>query len=182
MRSISIDAMRSLYAENTGDVFVFAVSVNHPSWVEPLHLVADTQELVFDGITYKPFTFSVPLLPQTDSTVPTVALKIDAVTQEFIEGLRSVTSALSVGLSVFRRPPIEVLVTEDGKPITSENDLQLILSPDTTTREIGVMPLSGAGFTATATSITINLTMNVDYLNEPATKDRFNPSTAPDLF
>lgn len=182
MRSISLDAMRSLYAENTADVFVFAVSVDHPSWSEPMHLVADTHELVFDGVTYKPFTFTVPLLPQSDSTVPTVALKIDAVTQEFIEGLRSVASALSVGLSVFRRSPIDTLVTESYDTLTTESGVGLILSPDTTSREIGVMSLSGAGFTATATSITISLTMSVDYLNEPATKDRFNPSTAPDLF
>jgi hypothetical protein len=151
--------MRALYAENTGDVFVFAVKVSHPSWLEPIYLVADSDDMVFEGKTYKAFTFTVPLLPQQDSTVPTVALKIDAVTQEFIEGLRSVSSALSVDLSVFRRGA-------DGS----------------VTREIGEMHLRGASFSATMTTITINLTMNVDYLNEPATKDRFNPSNAPDLF
>ena len=159
MRTLTLEALQAVFAQDTGEVFVFGIRVYHPDWLEDVYLVADSDDMEFEGNTYKAFTFTIPMLPQQESTIPTVTLKIDNITLELMEFLRSVESNIKVDLSLFRR--------------SGNGDVS---------REIGAMVLSGAGFTANASTVSITLTMSVDYLNEPACKDRFTPTTAPGLF
>lgn len=159
MRTLSLGAMQALFAENTGEVFVYAIKLSHADWLTDTYLVADSDDMVYGGQTYKAFTFSVTLIPQQEGVIPAVALTIDNTSLELMEFLRSVETDVSVDLSLFRR---------------SGNG--------TNTLEIGPMSLKTSRFTANNNTITVSLSMSVDYLNEPATKDRFTPSNAPGLF
>lgn len=159
MKALSLGAMQALFAENTDEVFVYAIRLSHSDWLDDTYLIADSDDMTYNGNVYKAFTFEVSLLPQREGGVPSVALSIDNTSLELIEFLRSVESDVSVDLSLFRRSP------------NGANTL-----------EIGPVALKTSKFTADVSRISVTLSMSVDYLNEPATKDRFTPANAPGLF
>jgi hypothetical protein len=159
MRSISPEGMRALFAQDSGDIFVFAVKLSSSEWQQPEYFVGDNKDMVYQGITYKHLPFETSLPEQQDGILPSVELKICGIEREYTEVLRSLSSPLDADASVFR-------ISSDGTAVL----------------EIQPMVLTVSGFSYNDISVSLMLTLDADYLNEPATKDRFVPSTAPGLF
>ena len=159
MRDISIDGLKALFAQETDEVFVFAVVLSHPNWSAPAYLVADQTDMVFGADTYTAFPFTVSLPAQQEGSIPVVQLKADNVERLYIDEFRNQLEPPSAEVSVFRR-------SFDG----------------TNTRETAVMDLKVTSLSYTVTSLTLTLSLDADYLNEPASKDRFLPSNSPGLF
>jgi hypothetical protein len=159
VRNISAEGMKALFAQETDEVFVFAVKVSHPYWVDSARLVSDNLNMMYNSELYIAYPFTVSLPAQQDGTLPSVELKIDNIDRQYVDEVRNVLDPPTAQVFLFRR-------SFDGSD----------------TVEIGPMELKVVNLKYNVTALTLTLALDADYLNEPATKDRFLPSNAPGLF
>lgn len=159
MRSLSIDGMRSLFAQDTDDVFTFGVRISHPDWDDSIRAVNDTVDITHESELYIAYPFKTELPSQSDGMIPKASLIVDNIERTYIDKLRTIQSPPTVELFVFRRS-------------VTTGDMV----------EIGPLKLKASLFTYNVTSLTITITSDTDYLNEQATKDRFLPSNSAGLF
>lgn len=159
MREISADGMRALFAQETDEVFVFAVRLSHPDWLEDALMVADEVDMIVGVDTYVAFPFTTSLPPQQEGSLPSVQLSIDNIERQYVERIRNTLIPPKAEVSVYRR-------SFDGS----------------NTKESDTLKLTVVSCAYNVTALTLTLALNADYLNEPATKDRFVPSNTPGIF
>lgn len=158
-RTISPAGLRELFAQHSGHVLLTLLTVSHATLPEPLRLVNDRRSLEHDGHTWTALPFELVLPADTEDEIPHVELRIDNVGRVLTELLRTVAEPVDVELSVVRVAP-------DGS----------------VTPELGPLDFSLLDAQIRTDVITARLGYEIDVLNEPATREIFNPSLAPGLF
>lgn len=186
MRTISAEALKEMFAENTGLVFLHLLTITHESWTETYRFVNDNQDLVYNGNTYTALPFEATLPSDEDDVPPNVTLKIDNIDKNLVEILRSLISPPTATLEIVSRYySAEYFKSsvwhqtihewEDRNVLTNENVV--------ITSEIGPIEFKMLSYTNMAyTTIEIELGYEADILNEAASKDIFSPNNAPGLF
>lgn len=160
MRQVSIEGIRSLFAQETAHVWVPALTFTPPSSAV-INIVANTQDVIYPPLTgdvYLAMPFELSLAPDTEDTVPQARIRVDNVDQSIVALLRTITEPLPVTLRVFRIEPDLTVFQE----LSSQFHL----------------------LSVTIDSLIVEGTLgyNIDFLNEPAVRDSFTPSVAPGLF
>ena len=158
-RNISVEGLQELFSDETDHVFLNLITVDHSNMPSPIRVVNNNESISYDGNTYLPFPFKISLASDTEEEVPKVNLKFDNIDRRLIDDIRSITTAPDVDLEVVRVKPDGTIVSEIGPNSFKMNEVQY-----------DVMEINA------------NLGYESDYLNEPAVKDRFDPSVAPGLF
>ena len=93
---------RSAFAEQTEDVWLFLLTISHADLPSELRFVDNTVNIVSRGNTYTAFPFELELPSSTDRGPPAARLRIDNVSREIGEVLRSVGSPVTVKIEVVR--------------------------------------------------------------------------------
>lgn len=159
--SISADALKEMFAQESGCVFLSLLTVLDTTTSELIRFVDDNVDLVYGGNTY----IAAPFQPiwsadEDEDTVPNVKIVVDAVDQRLVDALRSITEPPTATMELIMKKPNGVISSEIG-PID-----MLILGYDNMTHG----------------SIELTLGFESDVLNEFATKDRFSPGLSPGIF
>ncbi len=100
MRTLSSTAITSIMAENTGEVWLFLLTITHPSITDTLYFVNNNEALTSRGNVYIPFPFTVELPTEDSENLGEVRLKIDNIDRSIVKALRSIDSPPSVTLEV----------------------------------------------------------------------------------
>jgi len=158
-RTISAAGLQSLFAQETACAWIPAVTVTHADLPATLRFAANTQNLVYGGNTYLACPFELYLAADTEESVSQAKIKIDNVSRDIVQAVRSTDSSPTVTLEVFR-----------------------VDSSGVVTREYGPNALSLLSVQADALVVEGTLGYEADWLNEAAVHDRFVPSLAPGLF
>tara|TARA_A100000171_G_scaffold28305_3_gene26442 strand:+ start:2717 stop:3202 length:486 start_codon:yes stop_codon:yes gene_type:complete len=158
-RAISASGLRELFAQESGHVLLAAVTFDHADLDDPVRLVNDMQSLQHNGTTYLGLPFELTLPPDSEDEIPTLQMKLDNVDRSLVTLLRSVEGPPAVDVEIVRVDP-----------------------QGATTSELGPLPFSLLDSRFGATSVTLKIGYLTDVLNEPATREIFNPSVAPGLF
>lgn len=153
---VSPAALAAMSAQETGEVALTLVTIEHPTFTQPIRVVDDKHELTSRGDAFVGFPFRIDLPSDTDEELPRVTLEIDNVDREAVKAMRSANSP----------PAVKVEVV-------------LASTPDVV--EVGPFDLTmrGAGYDALVVSAVLSLE---DLLNEPFPARSFTPETAPGLF
>jgi hypothetical protein len=155
-RVVSLTAMRSALAQNTGEVWVTLLKITHPDLPAPLYFCDNTEAVVHSGNSHAPAPFSCTLPSDESEREPTAALSIANVDRGLIDEVRSISSG----------PTIEVKVV-------------LASSPNTV--EYGPVTLKAKSVTYDARSITFTLGFDA-FEVEPLPWVRFTPEFFPGMF
>lgn len=92
----------SAYAQQTADVWLVLVTIDHDDLAEPIRVVANTEDVTSRGDLFVGFPFDV-VLPDSREDAPSRArLVVDNVSREIAQAIRSISSAPSVLLEVIR--------------------------------------------------------------------------------
>jgi hypothetical protein len=154
-RTLSQTAIRSQNAQQTDEVWLVLLTIEHNNMPEAIRVVNNTEDIVSRGLTYTAFPFDFEL-PNEDADNPaTVRLRIDNVDRRVVQAVRSITS-----------PP---MVTIDVVLASSPNTVEMTLT-GMTMREISY----------DATSVSGQLQFETIY-SEPVTYT-MTPSRFPGLF
>jgi hypothetical protein len=109
VRTVSNAGLRSLLAEETGEVWVILLTIDHVELLMPIRVCSDAVNVVSRGETYISFPFELSLPDDTDGGPPRASLTIDNVSREIAEAVRSVSSPPSVVIEVVRAAAPDVL-------------------------------------------------------------------------
>lgn len=156
--SLSVAAIKALLDQQTDEIFLTTLEISHPAWGNPVRIVNNTEPIVRNGQTYEPLAFRPQLPLDSDGENPDINLIIDGVDRQMIQALRSIPS---------EQPQIRMEVIRASAP-----DLV----------EIGPFDFRIIGATYTQQTVSVQLSYETDYLDEPFTKSRFTPQTARGLF
>lgn len=170
MRPISAEAKRAMAGEETGEVFLVALIIEHPNWTQPVYVVHNTEEIHFLGdeelsipeATFLPFPFVINLPDERDDELPEVTVRIDNVERTLIENLRSTPDKPTFRLLVFH-------VISEGTPDESVG------------LEAGPFDFSLRDCTYNALEVVGTLTYEA-ILEEPFPGWTFSPDRFPGLF
>lgn len=155
-RSLSSLAKQSLFAQETGEVFLLLLTINHASLAQPIRVVNNLENVVSGGNTYIAFPFQITLPQDREDQPPKMRLAIDNVDRSIVTAVRTLTS-----------PPTITL------------DVVLASQPNTIEATFPGFTLRNTKYDALVVEGDLNLE---DISNEPYPKDSFTPTLAPALF
>ena len=155
-RTLSQAARQAVNAQETDEVFLLLLTLDHEDLAEPIRVVNNTEDVVSRSDTYIAYPFEIALPDEDPESVARVTLRIDNVDREIVKSLRAISSPLSVGLEVV-----------------------MAASPDTV--EAGPFNMTLVSAEYDALTVTGDLAFE-DVLNEPFPGASYVPSEYPGLF
>lgn len=156
-RIVSPSALQAMLARETAEVFLICMRITHSSFLVPIRIVNNTQEVVrTDGI-YQPFPFSLILPQDTEDQIPSVTVQFDNIDNSITDAIRTIS----------------------GRPAVSF-DVVLASSPNTV--EAGPYNFIIMNSQYDAKTVTCTLGFEEDILNQSVPKGVYNPSNSPGLF
>lgn len=164
-RNLSETFKAAVNAQQTEEVFIILLTIDHPDFTDPIRLANDPfQDLPVAGVpgvesrgeeyVYLPFTISLP--SQDDTGIGKASLSIDNISRELLAAVKTTTSDVSL--------IIEVVLSSDVDNVE-------ISSPNFKLERIKY------------DALTITADVSLDYFElEPYPSGRFTPSDWPGIF
>lgn len=110
MRTMTPEALASLYNSRTDLAWLILVTIDHADLDAPLRLVNNTEDIVSNLNTYVHFPFEMSLPTEFDDRPPSVSFRIDAVDQRIVQALRQLNSAPTVTLDIINTDDLDEVV------------------------------------------------------------------------
>lgn len=158
MRHVSANALRAMLAQETGEVFLVCLTINHSSFGTPYRLVNDHVALVRSVGTYEPFAFIVNLPNEQEDELPQVSITLDNVDTEILRAIRTIQA---------ERPQIT---------------LEVVLASTPDTVEAGPFNFSILNINYDVGTITGTIGFEDDLLNTQFPGDTYTPTNSQGLF
>ncbi|MDH3997702.1 MAG: DUF1833 domain-containing protein [Desulfuromonadales bacterium] len=155
-RNLSLTAREAIYAQQTDQVFLLLLTIDHADLTTPIRVANNNEAIVSRGDNYVAYPFQINLPPDRDEQISQVTLSIDNVDRQIVQAVRSLGSSPSVSLEV-------------------------ILASDPNYVEAGPFDFSLKSVDYDALTVSGTLGFE-DLLNEPFPGDTFSPAEFPGLF
>lgn len=156
-RTLSPAAKAALFKQQTGEVFLTLLTLNHPSMSEPIRLVNDGRDLISRGATFQRFPFEITMPEETDGAPGPVRFRCANADRRIVLAIRQLSGELL-------KATLEVVMA------SAPDDLVA-----------GPLEFTMASAPYSADVVEADLTFE-DILNEAYPADEFNPSSTPGLF
>lgn len=98
MNELSPAALRAVLAQQTNEVFLSFLKIEHPSLATPIRLVCNYEPITRADGTYQPCAFNAPSPSQTEDRAPSTQITIDNTDLTINEQLRKLVGAPIVTL------------------------------------------------------------------------------------
>lgn len=146
-----------MLSRETAEVFLVCMRINHSSFISPIRIVNNTEEVVRTEGVYQPFAFTLILPSDTEDDIPSVTVQFDNIDSMITDAIRVI----------------------DGRPSVSF-DVVLASSPNTV--EAG--PYNFVAVDSQYNSKTVNCVLGFeeDILNQSVPKGVYNPANSPGLY
>lgn len=155
-RDTSLTFRRAVFSQQTGEVLLSLVSIEHATLASPIRLVNNLVDITSRGNTFAACGFGLLPPQETSDRLPTSSIWIDNVDQALTESVRSITTPATV-------------------------TLEIILASDPDRVEAGPFVFRLERIDINAENITGRLAFE-DFLNERVPAGRISPTTFPGVF
>lgn len=98
-REISATAKEAIFAQETSQVFLVIIEIDHSDLTTPLRFVNNNENIVSNGNTYEAFPFEFQF-PNDSEDESSARLSICNIDRQIVAVIRSLTSAPTVTVSV----------------------------------------------------------------------------------
>ncbi len=166
MRTLSLNMRQALFAQESGEVAIFLLTITHPQLDQPIRLSSDpTQRMGTDPLyyatvsranEYKYVGMEITLPDEQDQSPPSTRMVIGNVDRSIVPLARSVTSPASV-------------------------KIEIVLASDPDTVELSVPALNMVSLDYDVLTLTFDLAMDA-FATEPYPAGNFDPGAFPSLF
>lgn len=157
MREVSPTALQAMLAQETAEVFVPCLTIDHPDLPAPLRLAYNSEPLMRAAGEYRPYGFRINLPRQTEDETPALEVQVDNTDLEVNDAIRQLSGQPKVVFEVV-----------------------LASSPDTV--EAGPFEMSLQQATANAQTITGTLGYELDIFAQQVPGQQYVPTNSPGLF
>lgn len=147
-RSLSPTARRAVFAQQTGEVFLLLLTIEHASLAAPIRVVNDLVNHTSNGDVFTAFPFQLQLPDEHEDKPPRMRLSIDNVDRTIVESLRRLTSPPTVQLDVCLASQPDVI--EESFPgflLQSVSYDHLVVEGDLTLDDIVTEPFPEGSYT-----------------------------------
>ena len=155
-RPLSERARRAINAQETEEVFLLLLTIDHSSLAEPLRFVNNTTDIVSRGHKFYHYPFNMDLPLDSDEELPRVSIDIDNVDREIVLTLRQL----------------------EGRPTVT---CEVVLASQPSVVEAGPFEFELVDAPWNHVKVTGNLSFE-PILDEPFPADSFTPNLFPGLF
>ncbi len=156
-RTLSSTMLQTLYKQNTGEVVLILITIDHDDLVSPIRVTSDAIDTVSNSNTFVAFPFEIVLPDEPEGTKsPRATIRVSNVDRTIADTLRSISSAPTMTLQVV---------------LGSDPDTVEVEWPGFKLRNVQITDLSIQG----------ELDLD-DFILEPYPADIYTPSTFPGLF
>jgi len=155
-RTVSLSAMQGVMAQETAEVYLILLTVDHGDIPSTIRFVNNTEDITSNSDVYTAFPFEVTMPDDKEDKEPLAELRIDNVSRTLVDEIRLIQS-----------PPI----------IT----LSVIIASTPDTIEWGPLEFETRGVTYTATSIIFRLGYST-FISEPFPYKAFDTIDFPGMF
>lgn len=97
--TFSAAAVRELFAQNSGEVFLPLLTLSHPS-MTTIRCVNNNESITSRGDVFAAFPFQLDLPTDAAETLPTAKLTISNIDRSLLDEIRTLSGAISVMLEV----------------------------------------------------------------------------------
>lgn len=160
MRTISATALNAVLSQQTDEIILTLVEIDHNSLSSPLRFANNTEDVTLSGNTYTAAAFDFRMPDDVEDNVPQAQITLDNVDRQIIEAIRPLNTA----------PDITVNVC-----LLDESDMSCSV-------EIGPISFKLKSFDYDADFIKGDLGYEENFLNAGFPKYSFNPRVAAGLF
>lgn len=155
-RTLTSATLSAIYAQETDQVFIILLEIDHVSLVEPIRVAGNTENITSNGDLFIAYPFEISLPNDDVEDSAKIRLRIDNVDRSIIQSLRSIASPPTLKLMVVRAE-----------------------APDTVEFQYEAFELRDAFYDALVIEGTLTLE---SFLFEPYPAEKFTPSDFPGLF
>jgi hypothetical protein len=155
-RAVSATMRASMFAQETSEVYLVLLKVDHPDLATPLYFVNAAADVTSNAILYTAIAFDVSLPADVDDELPKVKLTIDNVERTLVPTISQYSDGLTVAMSV-------------------------VLASDPDTVEIGPFTMTVQNISFDAQAVVIDLGFST-FLDEAFPAHSFTPIDFPGLF
>ncbi len=99
-RALSLAARQAVNAQETGEVFLLLLTLDHDELAAPIRVVNNTVDIVSRGNTYIAYPFQLELPAEDADQISSVRLSIDNVDRTIVQSLRAISSPVAVTIEV----------------------------------------------------------------------------------
>ena len=156
-RSLSSTARAAIFAQQTGEVFVVLLALEHPDFSATLRVCSNDTAVTSGGYEYLPFPFDITLPDDIEDAPPRVALRIDNVDRRVVQEIRGIR----------------------GNPVTVRLSVVIASNPDAVEAGPFEFALRDVQYDSKTVEGTL---MYEDILSESFPADSFTPARFPGLF
>jgi len=158
-RTLTTAGLASIHAQETGDVWVAILELDHSTFSQTVRLVNNEEAVVYGGNTYNPFPFEISLPSDSEGELPVLDWAASNVSRELVPELRGAAAAAGY---------IQARVA-------------WLRANDPTNLEVGWLDLEIRNIPYSTT--TLSGTMSVEpLLDQKFGFKKFDPTVAPGLF
>ena len=101
-RTLSSGAVAALNAQETGEVFIVLLTIDHVDLAAPIRVSSDAVDTVSNAETYIAFPFELSLPTDLEDGPPRARLRIDNVDRQVVQAIRQINSPASVLIEIVR--------------------------------------------------------------------------------
>lgn len=156
MRATSLTFRQAIYAQETGEVFVVLVEIDHDDLPSPIRICSNDVDITSNGNVYVAYPFNIELPSEEEGDLPQARLTVDNVDRSLTEAIRTIQTP----------PSVRIMIVLASDPDTIEVDM-----PD--------FVFTNISYDAQTVTGTISIE---NFMSEPFPGDVFTPSQFPGLF
>lgn len=95
-RDLTPEQLDSLRAQDTDELHLVVLEIDHASLPTPLRFVRNNEALTHDAVDYEPAWFELPMVRESPGDIPEVTLDIDIVDRVLLDAALSLTTPATV--------------------------------------------------------------------------------------
>jgi len=156
MRNVSSAFKSAVYGQQTDEVFIVLITLDHDELSSPLRVTSDGVATTSGGNTYYPYPFEISVPSDTEKTLTQGTLTIDNVARDIVEAIRSVPSSPTI-------------------------TIKIVLASDPNAVEVQFPDYEFKNISYDAYTVTGDLSVET-FLQEPFPGEAFTPGYFPGLF
>ena len=140
--------VRSAFGPETDEVWLILLTLSHPDLTDDIRVVHNPETITSRGQDYIGFAFELTLPSDTEDRAPVAELRIDNVSREIAEAVRSISSAPTVTIEIIRAAdPDSVEISLTGFTLRNVRWDALAVSGSLALDDISIEPYPAGSFT-----------------------------------
>ena len=140
--------LRSAFRPETDEVWLILLTLSHPDLTDDIRVVHNPETITSRGQDYIGFAFDLTLPSDTEDRAPVAELRIDNVSREIAQAVRSISSAPAVTIEIIRAADPDIVeISLTGFTLRNARWDALAVSGSLALDDISIEPYPAGSFT-----------------------------------